>query len=176
MPVQQLKEFLDGKDVRYISVQHSPAYTAQEIAKSAHICGDKLAKTVIIDIDGHMSMVVLPASYRIRWDKFMKAMGTDFIELADEEEFQGVFPGCEVGAMPPFGHLFGMHVYMCDVLSKYDEIAFSSGQHGEVIKMSYKDYVELAHPVVMTEGFTRPESKKKKTPSWITNKRMPQSA
>jgi preprotein translocase subunit YajC len=65
---------------------------------------------------------------------------------------------------------------MCDALADADEIAFSSGQHGEIIKMSYKDYVDLAHPVVMTEGFARPEAKKKKTPSWLLNKRMPQSA
>lgn len=176
MPVQQLKDFLDSKDVRYVSVQHSPAYTAQEIAHSAHIRGDRLAKTVIIDIDGHMSMVVLPASYRIRWDKFIKAMGTDFIELADEEEFESVFPDCELGAMPPFGHLAGMHVYMCDALAQHEEIAFSAGTHSEVIKMSYKDYVELANPVVMTEGFSKPEGKKKGIPSFILNKVMAQSA
>ncbi|PIE44254.1 MAG: deacylase [Gammaproteobacteria bacterium] len=169
MPAQQLKEFLDTNKIKYVSIKHSPAYTAQEIAKKAHICGDKLAKTVIIDIDGHMAMVVLPASYRIRWDHFMRAMGTDFIELAYEEEFRDAFPDCEVGSMPPFGNLFGMNVYMCDTLSNNPEITFSSGSRGEVIKMQYSDFAELVNPVIMTEGFAKPEAKKKKL-SWMEHK------
>ncbi|ARU58766.1 MAG: YbaK/EbsC family protein [Pseudomonadales bacterium] len=170
MPVQQLKEYLDEQQIRYVSVQHSPAFTAQEIAHSAHIRGDRLAKTVIIDIDGKMAMVVLPASYRIRWDKFMNAMGTDFIELADEDEFKDAFPGCEVGAMPPFGNLYSMNIYLCDALAQHEEIAFSAGTHSETIKMSYQDYISLACPVILSEGFAKPECKKK-TPSWLMAQR-----
>ncbi|PID44578.1 MAG: deacylase [Gammaproteobacteria bacterium] len=169
MPAEQLKEFLNANNIQFVSIKHSRAYTAQEIAKKAHICGDRLAKTVIIDIDGHMAMVVLPASYRIRWDHFMRAMGTDFIELADEEEFKDAFPDCEVGAMPPFGNLFGMNVYMCDTLSNNPEIAFSAGTHSEIIKMQYSDFAELVNPVKMSEGFVKPEAKRKRL-SWMENK------
>ena len=171
MPVQQLKNHLDEHNVRYVSVKHSPAFTAQEIAHSAHIRGDKLAKTVIIEIDGKMAMVVLPASYRIRWDHFMRTMGTDFIELADEEEFQDKFGDCEVGAMPPFGNLYGMNVYLCEALSQHDEIAFSAGSHSEIIKMSYSDYVEIVNPVVLSDGFVKPEGKKK-TPAWLATRKI----
>ncbi len=169
MPIQPLRDYLDENSIRYVTIKHSPAYTAQEIAKKTHICGDKLAKTVVIDIDGHMAMVVLPASYRIRWDRFMRAMGTDFVELADEEDFQDQFPGCEVGAIPPFGNLFGMNVYMCDALSNNTEIAFSAGTHSEIIKMKYSDFVELVNPVKMSDGFVKPEAKKKKL-EWMDHK------
>jgi Ala-tRNA(Pro) deacylase len=168
MTVARLKKFLDESGVHYESVTHSPAYTAQEIAKRAHIKGDQLAKTVIIDIDGVMAMVVLPASWRIRWDRFMNAMGTDFIALADEEEFIDRFPDCELGAMPALGKLFDMNVYMHEVLRDYDEIAFSAGSHNEIIKMRVKDYIRLAEPVLMSEGFVKPGTSR---PEWLTQKR-----
>ncbi len=168
MTVKLLKNFLDEHHVRYVAVKHSPAFTAQEIAKRAHIKGDQLAKTVIIDMDGTMAMVVLPASWRIRWDRFMKAMDTDFIALADEEEFVDRFPECELGAMPAIGRIFGMNVYMHEALRDYDEIAFSAGSHSEIIKMNINDYIRLAEPVMMNEGFVKPGASK---PEWLTHKK-----
>ncbi|WP_020407404.1 aminoacyl-tRNA deacylase [Hahella ganghwensis] len=158
MPVESLKNFLDAHQVRYVLTQHSPAYTAQEIAQSAHICGKMLAKTVIIMMDGKMSMTVMPATSRIRWDRLSRAMGTDFIELADEEEFQDAFPDCELGAMPPFGNLFGMSVYMDEELRNLDNIAFSAGSHSETLTMSMSDYVDLVKPIAITEGFVKPSA------------------
>ncbi|ABC27659.1 uncharacterized conserved protein [Hahella chejuensis KCTC 2396] len=158
MPVQSLKNFLDGHQVRYVSIQHSPAYTAQEIAQSAHICGKMLAKTVIVMMDGKFAMAVMPATSRIRWDRFMRAMGTDFIELADEEDFKDHFAECEVGAIPPFGNLYGMSVYMDEHLRNNEEIAFSAGTHSEILRMSMSAYVELARPLIMNEGFVQPNS------------------
>lgn len=168
MPVQQLKDYLDQNQVPYVTVSHSPAYTAQEIAKRTHIKGDQLAKTVIVTIDGSMAMVVLPASCRIRWDRFIKAMGTDFIELADEEEFQDHFPNCEVGAMPPFGNLYDMNVYLYEELAKNEEIAFSAGSHSEIIKLKFSDYREIVEPIMLTEGFTNPNARK---PDWLCKRK-----
>jgi len=168
MPVEQLKRHLDSENVHYVSVNHSPAYTAQEIAKRAHIKGNQLAKTVIVTIDGTMAMIVLPASCRIRWDRFIRSMGTDFIALADEDEFQDHFPDCEVGAMPPFGNLFGMNVYLYDELAKNEEIAFSAGSHSEIIKMKFKDYQALVEPIMLSEGFANPDAPK---PDWLCKKK-----
>lgn len=167
MPVNRLKQYLDDNNVRYVAVDHSPAYTAQEIAKRAHIKGDQLAKTVIINIDGILAMVVLPASWRIRWDRFGNAMGTDFITLADEEEFVDHFPGCEIGAVPPIGKLFDMNVYMHEVLRDHHEIAFSAGTHSEIVKMDVQDYIRLTEPVMMSEGFVKPNTRK---PDWLCQK------
>lgn len=169
MPVQQLKDYLDTEQVHYVSVKHSPAYTAQEIAKRTHIKGSQLAKTVIVTIDGKMAMIVLPASCRIRWDRFIKSMDTDFIALADEEEFQGHFPDCEVGAMPPFGNLFGMDVYLYDELAKNEEIAFSAGSHSEIIKMRFDDYKALAEPTLLSHGFVNPDAPK---PDWMCKRKV----
>ena len=148
MPMQKLKELLDSHNVKYVIIQHSPAYTAQEIASSAHISGKELAKTVMVSIDGKMAMAVLPASYRVDLELLREATGASAIELASEREFKDMFPGCEVGAMPPFGNLFGMEVYVAAPLTEDEEIAFNAGSHTELIRISYKDFSDLAKPTV----------------------------
>jgi len=165
MPVKSLKKFLDSNNVRYIVCKHSPAYTAQEIAQSAHICGKMLAKTVIILMDGEMAITVMPANCKVRWDRLVKAMGTDFIELADENEFKDAFPDCEVGAMPPFGNLFGMSVYMDEELTRNPDIAFCAGSHSETIRMATADFMEHVKPIVITDGFV-----KSSTPPLLRNR------
>ena len=99
MPVQKLKEFLDANHVKYVTISHSTAYTAQEIAASAHIKGKDLAKTVMVKIDGEMAMAVLPASYQMDFNLLREAAGGARVELASEAEFRGRFPGCETGAL-----------------------------------------------------------------------------
>lgn len=145
MPAKQLKEFLDGGQVKYVTVQHSLAYKAQEIAASAHIPGNRLAKTVMVKIDGKMAMAVLPGSEKVDLDALERATGAKTVELASELEFKDRFPECEVGAMPPFGNLYGMQVFAAKSLAS-DEIAFNAGSHTELIRMSYKDFERLVQP------------------------------
>lgn len=168
MPVEQLKKYLDAQGVQYVSIEHSVAYTAKDIAERIKIKGDQMAKTVVIELDGCMSMVVLPASCRIRWDRFMKAMGTELVCLATEEEFKGRFPSCEVGAMPPFGELYNMPLYMYEGFDEDGDIAFRAGSHHEVIKMKLNDYVKLAKPMTLTEGFARIGVQR---PDWLKRKK-----
>ena len=146
MPVQKLKQFLDGQNVRYVSIKHSPAYTAQEIAASAHIKGKELAKTVIVKIDDRYSMVVLPASCHVHMGHLQDAIKAECVSLATEEEFKNLFADCEVGAMPPFGNLYDMDVYVAEELTEDEEIAFNAGSHTELVKMAYKDFERLAEP------------------------------
>ncbi len=148
MPANKLKEFLDGHKVRYVKITHSPAYTAQEIAAAAHIRGKELAKTIMVLIDGKMAMAVLPASYTIDFDHFRKAIRARKIELAAEEKFKDMFPDCEVGAMPPFGNLYGMDVFVDQSLGEDKEIAFNAGSHSELIRLSYQDFNNLVKPQV----------------------------
>ncbi|HXV78776.1 MAG TPA: YbaK/EbsC family protein [Candidatus Binatia bacterium] len=148
MPVQKLKEFLDSHRVKYVTITHSLAYTAQEIAASAHVAGKELAKTVMVKIDGKMAMAVLPASYKVNFDLLKKTAGASKVELADEQEFKGMFPESEVGAMPPFGNLYGMEIFVDESLSQDDEIAFNAGSHTELIKLAYRDFERLATPKV----------------------------
>jgi len=149
MPLQKLKEFLDGNDVKYVSIRHSPAYTAQEVAASGHIPGRELAKTVIVRLDGKLAMVAVPASEKVSLARLKEATGAKEAEIAEESEFEDRFPGCELGAMPPFGNLFDMDVYVSDSLTEDEEIAFSAGSHSELLKLGYRDFERLVNPVVI---------------------------
>lgn len=151
MPAKQLKVFLNSNKVKYVNIKHSPAYTALEIAQSAHISGDELAKTVIVKTnDGTMSMIVMSANDKINFDHLEQVIGDGPLELATEEEFQNKFPGCEVGAMPPFGNLYKMKVFIDDKLTHDENIAFNAGSHSELVRMTYKDYERLVQPQVLT--------------------------
>ena len=149
MPAKQIKDFLDSNKIKYVSITHSSAYTAQEIAASAHIPGKELAKTVILKVDGKMIMAVLPASYKVDFEMFKEATGASNIRLADEHEFVDKFPGCEPGAMPPFGNLYGVDVYVAKSLTEDEEIAFNAGTHTELIRMAYKDFEKLVKPKIL---------------------------
>lgn len=149
MPVKRLKEFLDDHQVKYLTVSHSPAYTAQEIAASAHIKGRELAKTVMIKIDGDMVMAVLPASFRVDLHMLRDAFDAERVELATEDEFKGLFPRCEVGAMPPFGNLYDMDVFVAGELAEDEEIAFNAGSHTELVQLAYEDFARLVKPRVL---------------------------
>lgn len=148
MPLQKLREFLDQNGVKYVTLSHSPAYTAQEIAASAHIPGNELAKTVMVKIDGTMAMAVLPASFQVDLDLLKAAAEADKVEIASEEEFRGLFPGCEAGAMPPFGNLWDMPVFASETLAEDDEIAFNAGSHTELVRLSFSDFARLVNPKV----------------------------
>jgi len=146
MPSKKLKSFLDENKIKYVSIQHSSAYTAQEIAAIAHIPGKDLAKTVIIKIDGKMAMAVLPASYKVSFDNLKNFVGAKEVRLAYEQEFMDKFPDCEVGAMPPFGNIYGMEVFVAESLAEDEEIAFNACNHTELIKMSFSDFEKLVKP------------------------------
>jgi len=149
MPVKKLKEFLDKHKVKYISISHSPSYTSQEIAASAHISGKQLAKTVIVKINGQYAMVVLPANDHVNFSALKSAIGAPNADLAPESEFKDKFPECEVGAMPPFGNLYGLPVYASSRLSSFDHIAFNAGSHSELIQLSYSDFERLVKPKIV---------------------------
>lgn len=152
MPVKKLKAFLDEAGIKYVTISHSMAFTSQDVAASAHVSGKEFAKTVMIKIDGAMEMAVLPASYHIDFETLRRIFGTKSVTLASETEFKDRFPDCEVGAMPPFGNLYGMEVYVADSLTQNNEIAFNAGSHTEIIRLSYADYNRLVKPRVL--GFS----------------------
>ena len=125
---------------------HSLAFTSVEIAKNAHIPSKEMAKTVIINVDNNLAMAVVPANMKADIDLLKNALNSDNIKLATESEFTHHFPDCEVGAMPPFGNLYDMNVYVDENLTEDNEIAFNAGSHLEVIKMNYKDFENLVQP------------------------------
>lgn len=146
MPIRKLREFLESNNIKYMVISHSTAYTALEVAEMVHISGRELAKTVMIKMDGKMAMVVLPASYNIDLDHLAEAAGVHTVILVNEDGFMNMFPDCEIGAMPPFGNLYDMEVFIEPSLAEDKEIAFNAGNHRELIKLSFKDFDRLVQP------------------------------
>ena len=149
MPAKTLKAFLDRQGVKYLSIRHSTAYTASEIAASAHVSGRDFAKTVIVLIEDQMAMVALPANRQLVLTELRDMLDTSHVRLASEAEFRDVFPDCEIGAMPPFGNLYKMKTYVTSNLADEREIVFNAGTHTEVIKMAYEDFERLVNPAVL---------------------------
>ena len=150
MALASLLNYLDENNVAYVTLYHSPAYTAQGIAGLAHIPGQELAKTVIVLLDAKLAMAVLPASYHVDLMLLRKWAKAKTVELASEDDFQGRFAGCETGAMPPFGNIFGIPVYAEQSLAKDKEIAFNAGTHRELIRMRWDDYKRLVQPTMLS--------------------------
>lgn len=149
MPAKTLKAFLDKRGVKYVSITHSPAFTAPEIAESAHVCGRDFAKTVIVMVDEEMAMVALPANRQLVMAELREMLECRHVRLASEAEFKDAFPDCELGAMPPFGNLYGMIVYVTANLADEREIIFNAGSHTELIKMGYEDFERIVQPTVL---------------------------
>lgn len=152
MPLKKLINYLDDHGKKYVVVKHSPAFTAQEVAASAHIPGKEMIKTVMVKVDGDMKMVVLPSTHDVDFDAIKSSLGTDDVELATESEFEDMFPDCEVGAMPPFGNFYDLETLVAEVLTEDEEIAFNAGTHKELVKMNYADFEELVDPKILPVG------------------------
>lgn len=143
----RLKDLLDESNIRYTVMTHSPAYTAQGAAATLHVPGKELAKTVVVRAGVETLFAVLPATYHINLKKLGAVVGKAF-RLATEQELGSLFPDCELGAMPPFGQLYGLPVYVDEALAADEEIVFNAGTYREAIRMRYADYCGLAKPSV----------------------------
>jgi len=149
MPAKKLKAFLDSHEVKYITCTHSQAFTAQEIAARAHIPGKEMAKIVIVKIDDELAMVVLPATEDLDLRLLKDYTGAEHTTLATEREFKDLFPDCEIGAMPPFGNLYDLRVFVSTSLAEDESIAFNAGTHTELLKLAYSDFQRLVNPEVL---------------------------
>ena len=149
MPAKRVTQYLKKEKVKYKTLKHKPAYTAQEVAASAHIPGRQLAKSVMTELDGKMAMAVLSAAYQIDFKRLKKALGVKKIKLATEKKFEDTLPDCEMGATPPFGNLYDMKVIVDQELTTEEMIAFCSGTHTELIQLSYQDFENLVKPEVI---------------------------
>ena len=149
MPTSTLFEILDSRNIKYSTIEHTPAYTAQEVAASSHTPGRELAKSIIVKLDGRLVMVVLPASRRINFDRLKKITGAKTVELATEREFADLFPDCQLGAMPPFGNLYDMAVLVDESLTDDEEIVFNACNHHELIRMAFEDFTILVQPRIL---------------------------
>lgn len=148
MPVKKLRRFLDENHVSYETIPHPQAFTAQETAAATHVPGKEVAKTVIVKVDGELAMVVVPAPRMVSLDRLRDVTGATEVSLAEEAEFKDRFPEVEAGAMPPFGNLWDMNVFVDRRLREDEVIVFEAGTHTEAIRLPYADFERLVQPVV----------------------------
>jgi len=145
---KRLREHLDARNLRYVIISHSQAFTAQEIAALLHVPGREMAKTVVIKSPQGLSLCVLRAMDKVDVDLVADRLGTPHARLATEQEFQHHFPDCEMGAMPPFGNLYDIPTLVDEALTRDREIVFNAGTHVDAIRMSYADFAAMAKPKV----------------------------
>lgn len=149
---KKIVEFLEQNGVQYELLEHPAAYTAQEVAGKQHVPGKEVVKSVIVKIDGKVIMCVLPAIHLVDFDTLKGFIGGEDIRLATEQEIANIFPEYEVGAEPPFGHLYGLEVYVDKFLQEDEYILFNAGTHTDLVKMKFSDYINLGNPIVAEFG------------------------
>lgn len=147
MPIlKKLKEVLDEANISYEVYHHALAYTAQEVATAQHLSGKEMAKVVMLKVDGNLVMGVIAASHKINLNTVKASLGAKEARLASEDEFSSRFPECEIGAMPPFGNLFGLPVFVEPALEKDEYIYFNAGNHVQTVRLKYQDFARLVKP------------------------------
>lgn len=143
-----IQSYLAKNGIPFEAIPHPRSVTAEETAHAAHIEERRLAKIVVVRIEGQMTMLVLHADERIDLERLREQMRVDDLEICSEREFEDRFPDCEVGAMPPFGDLFGMPVIVSESIASDEKITFNAGSHTELITMNYRDFARITKPMV----------------------------
>ena len=146
---KRLEKLFREEGVKFSVSKHAEVYSAQRVAGLLHIPGQQLAKVVMVKADGELAMLVLPAPYRLDFAKAKKVLKAKNVQLAKEEEFANLFPDCEVGAMPPFGNLYNIALYVDRALTTQPAIAFPAGSHREIMRIAYTDFERIAQPTVV---------------------------
>jgi Ala-tRNA(Pro) deacylase len=147
--VKRLKELFDGAKISYEVYNHPLAYTTQEIAQRQHVSGDQMAKVVMLKADDKLVMAVVTGSQKVHPPTVRTSLGAFDVRLATEDEFISRFPDCEIGAMPPFGNLFGLPVYVDPAVTKDESIYFNAGNHVQTVRIRYEDFEQLVNPRVI---------------------------
>ena len=146
--LERLRGYLDGEHAPYAIQEHAKAYTTQEIAALEHVAGRRMAKVVMVLADADLFMLVLPATERVDIASLDRVLGRSGVRLAHEEEFAQAFPDCDAGAMPPFGNLYGVPVYVDRDLARDQSIVFQAGTHRHTMEMSWADFERLVEPAI----------------------------
>jgi Ala-tRNA(Pro) deacylase len=147
---RDIKQYMFHNNVSYVHKTHLVAYRSQDIAQIEHIPGREFAKTVVLCADENLILAVLPGDHIINLEALRNQVGCRTLSLPPESEFAKDFPGCQPGAMPPFGMLFGLPLYCDSALAKQAEIEFNAGTHVDTIRMTYPSFIKLENPLVLS--------------------------
>ena len=152
-------DYLKHNNVQYEVIEHAPAFSAHEVAVVSHVPEKDLAKTLIVNADGKFYMVVMPADHRLDDHLLHDVLKVKHVHLASEEDLQLIFPDCEIGAMPPFGNLYALPVYVDTTLANDEVIVFNACSHTRSIRLKMYDYLRLVKPIVAEFSQSRFEIK-----------------
>ena len=150
--LSRLEEYLESRQIPYTCTTHPVAFTAQEVAQAEHLSGRMIAKAVVLLADGAFAMAVLSADAIVDLQELRHALGVSHLRLATEREIADLFPDCELGAMPPFGNLYNVPVYVEASLAQQQEIAFNAGTHRDVVHLKFADFRRLVEPIILSFG------------------------
>lgn len=145
---ERMEQYLRENSVPFETMTHTQAYTMPEVAAALHVPGEQVAKVVVVKADGKMVMLVIPTSHRLNFAQVRALLDAKKVSLAKEEEFAELFPDCATGAMPPFGNLYNVPVYVDQALAGKTNIIFRVGTHRHTMKVAYADFARLAGPTV----------------------------
>ena len=148
MTLPALEQYLREFRAPFSTLSHGVAFRATEVAARAGIPCRQMAKPVLVRIDGALAMAVVPADERVDLARLRELTDAGSVVLASEAEFADRFPECEPGAMPPFGNLYGMALYVDQTLAADDSLCFNAGSHTDLLRMRWADFERLANPVV----------------------------
>ena len=147
MPIpQRIRDYLDSQNVSYETLHHSQAFTAQEVAHSLHVSGKRCVKAVVASGDNKLVILVMPASHRLNFQELKSALRANQLEMLVESELVGLFPDCDLGAIPPLGNLYGISVWVDRAVANAEKIVFCAGTHEDCIRMRYSDFAKLTLP------------------------------
>lgn len=131
---EPIHRYLEERRLPYEHSTHVRAVAAQRLAAAEHVTGERVAKPVVVSVDGEMSLAVVAATAKVDPDALRRAVGARAVELVPEQDFEGRFDPCEVGAEPPLG-LFGMPIYVDADLAREPWIVCRAGTHEDALKI-----------------------------------------
>lgn len=145
----KLRDLLDRSQVEYKHHVHPLVYTAKELASAEHLPEHEVVKTVVFLGDNGFGMAILCADSMVDLFELRSALGLSRLRLATEAELADLFPECELGAMPPFGNLFGMPVFVDSRVAGEEFIAFNAGTHRDIVILRFNEFRSLVKPEVI---------------------------
>jgi Ala-tRNA(Pro) deacylase len=137
---------LEEKKVAYEIFEHEPVYTNPAMAEALNVNESETVKSLVLKTkEGKIIVLVLPGNKKVDWKKAAAGANTKKVSFAKPEEVSQTV-GCEVGCVPPFGHLTSLPIYMDPELTKKNYVYFNPGVHDKSFKIKAWDLKKICKP------------------------------
>jgi Ala-tRNA(Pro) deacylase len=147
---RRVVSYLVEQDADFDVVSHPYSSTSLETAELAHVPGDRLAKSVVLEDDRGYMLAVLPASCKVDLSELHRQTSRN-LELATEYELGALFEDCEPGAVPPFGNVYQLETIVDETLAEQSDIYFEAGDHEQLVHVSAETFAALMGDARHTE-------------------------